>query len=128
MNERLKRIYIDFEKPFNNLDSAAKGAQTELEIDGTIKRFELCYELSWKLIKELLANLGIICKNPRNCFKQAVINDLIRDEEVWLNMIDDRNELVHLYACITSREIVEHIKNDYLEPLKWLLEQAQGGK
>ena len=128
MNERLKRIYIDFEKTFNNLDSAAKGAQTELEIDGTIKRFELCYELSWKLIKELLANLGIICKNPRNCFKQAVINDLISDEEVWLNMIDDRNERVHLYEFVKSREIVEHIKNDYLEPLKWLLEQAQGGK
>ena len=128
MNERLKRIYIVFEKAFNNLDSAAKGAQTELEIDGTIKRFELCYVLSWKLIKELLANLGIICKNPRNCFKQAVINDLILDEMVRLNMIDDRNERVHLYEFVKSREIVEHIKNDYLEPLKWLLEKARNYK
>ncbi|OEU47699.1 MAG: nucleotidyltransferase [Desulfuromonadales bacterium C00003096] len=126
MNDRLKRIYIDFGKAFSNLEAAAKGAKTELEIDGTIKRFELCYELSWKLIKELLANLGIICKNPRNCFKQAVINDLIRDEDIWLNMIEDRNELVHIYVFIKSREIFENIKNKYLEPLKWLLEKAKG--
>jgi nucleotidyltransferase substrate binding protein (TIGR01987 family) len=128
MNDRLKRIYIDFEKAFINLENAAKGAKTDLEIDGTIKRFELCYELSWKLIKELLANLGIICKNPRNCFKQAVINDLIREEDVWLNMIDDRNELVHLYEFVKSREIFENIKNEYLEPLKWLLEKAKNYK
>ena len=126
MNDRLKRIYIDFEKAFNNLETAAKGAKTDLEIDGTIKRFELCYELSWKLIKEIMADQGIICKNPRNCFKQAFINDLIRDEDIWLKMIEDRNELVHLYEFVKSREMFEHIKNEYLEPLKWLLGKGKG--
>ncbi|HDL15131.1 MAG TPA: nucleotidyltransferase, partial [Euryarchaeota archaeon] len=92
MNGRLKRIFIDFKNAFDNLETAAKEAKTDLEIDGTIKRFELCYELSWKLIKEVMANQGIICKNPRDCFKQAFINDLISDEDIWLKMIEDRNE------------------------------------
>ena len=125
MNGRLKRIFIDFKNAFDNLETAAKEAKTDLEIDGTIKRFELCYELSWKLIKEVMANQGIICKNPRNCFKQAFINDLISDEDIWLKMIEDRNELVHVYESVKSREIFENIKNEYLKPLKWLLEKAR---
>jgi nucleotidyltransferase substrate binding protein (TIGR01987 family) len=125
MNEKLKRTSLDFEKAFNNLQIAVNEAITDLEIDGTIKRFELCYELSWKLIKEILANLGIICKNPRDCFKQAFINDLIKDEDVWLDMIEDRNELVHQYEFANSRKIFRNIKNYYLDSFGWLLEKAE---
>jgi hypothetical protein len=48
MRERVKKAFLDFEKSFNNLKSAVKKAVDDLDIDGTIKRFELCYELSWK--------------------------------------------------------------------------------
>jgi len=125
VNERLKRLYVDFMKAFGNLESAINEAKTDLEIDGTIKRFELCYELSWKLIRESLANQGIICNSPRNCFKQAVANDLISNEDVWLKMIEDRNELVHLYEFANSREIFEHIRDEYIESFRWLLEKVE---
>lgn len=115
MNERLREIFDDFVRAFNNLNEAVKKAQSDLEIDGAIKRFELCYELCWKLIKEYLTNLGIICKNPRDCFKQAYQNDLIEDENIWLDMIDSRNQLVHTYTFEQSRKIFEKIKNDYVK-------------
>lgn len=114
MRERVKILFIDFEKALNNLKMGAENAKTDIEIDGTIKRFELCYELSWKLIKEYLADLGIICKNPRDCFKYAVENDVIENETIWLEMIDDRNFLVHAYSSEDSRKIFENIKDKYL--------------
>ncbi|HEC25709.1 MAG TPA: DUF86 domain-containing protein [bacterium] len=124
MNERLKRNFNNFHKAFENLQIATDKAKTDLEIDGTIKRFELCYELSWKLIKEALSDVGIICKNPRDCFKQAFINSLIKDEKNWLMMIDDRNKLVHTYDFGNSREIFENIKKYYVDLYEWLLKKA----
>ncbi|MFW0885027.1 HI0074 family nucleotidyltransferase substrate-binding subunit [Candidatus Acidulodesulfobacterium sp. H_13] len=128
MNERLKRDFDNFYKAFGNLQVAVDKAKTDLEIDGTIKRFELCYELSWKLIKEVLSNIGIICKNPRDCFKQAFINGLIKDEKNWLMMIDDRNRLVHTYDFGNSREIFENIKKYYVSLYEWLVERVEETK
>jgi nucleotidyltransferase substrate binding protein (TIGR01987 family) len=121
MRERVKITFLDFEKAFNNLKSTTvEKAVDDLDIDGTIKRFELCYELSWKIIKLYLEDLGIICKSPKDCFKQAKINNLIEDEVAWIEMIETRNQLVYEYSSNFSREIFEKIKNDYVEILEEL--------
>jgi len=125
MNKRGKKTLSDFERALDNLKIACNQAQTELEIDGTIKRFELCYELGWKLIKEYLADLGLICKNPRDCFKQAYNNDLIANKEHWLKMIEDRNLLVHTYNFANSRSIFENIHNMYLDAFYALLRRIK---
>lgn len=120
MRERVKRYFDDFEKALTNLQIGVEQANDALYIDGAIKRFELCYELSWKLIKEYLSDIGIICNNPRDCFKSAFANDLIDSEESWLKMIEDRNYLVHTYTFEKSREIFEHIKGFYAGSLTYL--------
>jgi len=74
--------------------------------------------LSWKIIKLYLEDLGIICKNPRDCFKQAKINNLTENENMWMEMIDTRNELVHEYSSEFSREIFDKIKTDYVNILE----------
>jgi len=122
MRERVKRTFLDFEKAFYNLKSAVESAVDDLDIDGAIKRFELCYELSWKMIKVYLEDLGIICKNPRDCFKQAKINGLVEDEDLWMEMIETRNQLVHEYSFEFSREIFAKIKKDYVRILGNLYE------
>ncbi len=115
MNEKIKIIFNDFEKALNNLKKATEIAKDDLDIDGTIKRFELTYELSWKLIKSFLEYNGIFCKSPRECFKYAFQNGIIDNELIWMKMIDDRNLLVHTYNFDFSREIFENIKNKYLK-------------
>jgi nucleotidyltransferase substrate binding protein (TIGR01987 family) len=80
----------------------------------------LCYELSWKLIKEYLADKGVITKNPRDSFKEAFVNNLINNEDVWIKMLEDRNYLVHTYTFEESRKIFEHIKDLYLSEFKHL--------
>ncbi len=118
MRERLKRTFSDFEKSFQNLKVAVENATDDLDIDGAIKRFELTYELSWKVIKLYLEDLGIICKSPRECFKQAKVNGLIDNEELWMEMIETRNRLVHEYSAEFSREIFEEIKTKHVKILE----------
>lgn len=120
MRERVERFFVDFEKAVKNLETAIDTAIDELDMDGTIKRFELCYELSWKLIKEYLADKGVITKNPRDCFKEAFANNLINNEDVWIKMLEDRNYLVHTYTFEESRKIFKHIKDLYLSEFKHL--------
>jgi len=123
MRERVKRFLDDFEKALKNLRIAAEQSIDDLDIDGAIKRFELCYELSWKLIKEYLADKGIICNNPRGSFKNAFSNKLIDSEEAWLKMIEDRNYLVHTYTFEELRNIFERIKNSYIGSFSYLFEK-----
>jgi len=120
MRERVKRFFGDFEKALNNLKLGIRIATDELDIDGAIKRFELCYELAWKLMKVWLEDKGIICKNPKDCFKQAYTNGLIDDETGWMKMIDDRNLLVHTYTSEESRDIFDNIKNSYVNSFEYL--------
>ncbi|KAB2835995.1 MAG: DUF86 domain-containing protein [Candidatus Brocadia sp.] len=120
MRERVERFFVDFAKAVKNLETAIDTAIDELDMDGTIKRFELCYELSWKLIKEYLADKGVIVKNPRDCFKEAFANNLINNEDVWIKMLEDRNYLVHTYTFEESRKIFERIKDLYLSEFKHL--------
>ena len=120
MRERTKRFLEQFVRALTNLKIGVDSSVDDLDIDGTIKRFELCYELAWKLIKEYLEDLGIICKSPRQCFKYAKENNLIDDEETWLNMIEDRNYLVHTYSMEQSREIFKKIKEKYISSFESL--------
>lgn len=46
MRERVERFFVDFAKAVKNLETAIDTAIDELDMDGTIKRFELCYKFS----------------------------------------------------------------------------------
>ncbi len=58
-------------KAFSRLKEAVNVAETELERDGVIQRFEFTFELFWKFLKKFLNYSGIDCYSPRNCIKTA---------------------------------------------------------
>lgn len=127
MNERIERIFDDFKKAVDNLEYAVNNTVDDLDVDGVIKRFELCYELSWKVIRLYLENLGIICKNPRDCFKHAKLNELIEDDIIWMEMIDMRNRLVHEYSLDYSKKMFNDIKLKFTEQFKKLKDKIGKG-
>ncbi len=56
--------------------------------DSMIQRFEICYELVWKTMKDYLIYLGFEAEStPRGVFQIAYQNGLIEDSEIWLSMI-----------------------------------------
>ena len=87
----MRRRLEEFEKAFYRLMEAVNEAQSELEIDGVIQRFEFTFELAWKALQEHLREEGIICNSPRRCLKEAYKVGLIEDEKVWLKILEDRN-------------------------------------
>jgi len=121
MKRETERVLEDFSQAVSNLKEGLDKTVDDLDVDGSIKRFELSYELAWKLIKAFLLETGINCKNPRDCFKSAKANGLINDELGWLRMIEDRNLLVHTYTMLLSRQIFIKVRQEYFQLLNSLL-------
>ena len=82
----------------------------DLYIDATIKRFEFCFELFWKTLKKLLFKEGIETTSPRDTLSKAYSNNLIKDENQWLNMMKDRNRSSHIYDHDAAQQIYDAIK------------------
>ncbi|MCL4512549.1 MAG: nucleotidyltransferase substrate binding protein [Candidatus Eremiobacteraeota bacterium] len=97
----------------DRLKESLKNAQSQLEWDGVIKRFEFTYDQLWKTLKIALSYYGVFCVNPRTCIKEAFKNNLIPEDEVLLDMLEDRNETAHIYDEKTAEEVVERIKEVY---------------
>lgn len=125
MKKETARLLDDFRQAVSNLGTGLENTVDDLDIDGSIKRFELSYELAWKLIKAWLAETGITCKNPRDCFKSAKANGLLDDEIGWLRMIEDRNLLVHTYTMELSRQVFGRIKQSHHPLLKALCDAVR---
>jgi len=91
--------------------------------DATIKRFEMTFEFSWKVLLQILNDIEKIeTVSPRNAIKEANKNGLIADQNLWLKMIDDRNLSVHLYSEGKAQEIIERIP-DYVFGFEMLISQ-----
>ena len=115
-----RMVFENFSNALERLEEAVNEAQTELEIDGAIQRFEFTFEQAWKSIKKFLEDEGIICRSPKSCLKEAYAVGFINNEQIWLKMLTDRNKSVHIYDMETSREVFENIKRFYVQELKAL--------
>ena len=79
--------------------------------DASIQRFEFTIELFWKVLKKILAYEKVETGTPRDTLSKAYQYHLIQDEEVWLSMLDDRNNTSHAYKEKEAKLIFDHIKN-----------------
>jgi nucleotidyltransferase substrate binding protein (TIGR01987 family) len=108
----------NFEKALSRLEEGVKEAKNELDKDGVIQRFEFTVELLWKALRAVLLYQGIECFSPRGCVKEAFKAKIIGDDEIILDMLEDRNISSHVYNEEKSEALFERIKNIYLEYLK----------
>ena len=104
-----------FNQAVERLKEAVQTAKSQLEKDGTIQRFEFTVELFWKTLKAILSYQGIECYSPRDCIKKAYRYGIIDDDEILLDMLEDRNLSSHIYSQTTAEEIFERIKTIYIK-------------
>jgi nucleotidyltransferase substrate binding protein (TIGR01987 family) len=90
-------VFQDFKRAVERLSEVLAMEKTPVVRDSAIKRFEFCFDLSWKTIKAYAKIQGLGCASPRDAIKTAFTLKLIAYDEKWLSMIDDRNCTVHLY-------------------------------
>ncbi len=108
----------NFNNALQRLDEAVAIAKDELDKDGVLQRFEFTIEMLWKALKAILRYQGIECFSPRNCIKEAFKANIIDDDEIILDMLEDRNASSHIYVQQKSEEIFERIKKVYIDYLK----------
>ena len=108
----------NFTKARDRLYEGVKEAKNSLDKDGVIQRFEFTVELLWKALRAILLYNGIECYSPRNCIKEAFKANLINDDEIILDMIEDRNISSHVYDEEKSEKLFIRIKEIYLPYLQ----------
>ena len=91
---------------------------SDLEKAGIIKAFEFTYETFWKTFGKIGEFYGKKSSTPREAFVTAYGMDLIKNENVWLSMLEDRNNTVHTYDEKIADEIYLKIKNKYTAEFK----------
>jgi nucleotidyltransferase substrate binding protein (TIGR01987 family) len=97
----------------------------DIYLDLTLKRFEFTYEMSWKALKRYLDYLGISATNPRAVFREAYAQGILREESVWLDMIEMRNLSSHVYDEEEIRVMLDEARRfrEAFEGLKGYLEE-----
>ena len=87
-----------------------------------IGAFQFTFELSWKTMKDYLAYNGIEVSLPREVIKQAYHHALITDGQLWIEMLEQRNVMAHVYQEQAAVSAVENIRNRYASALLQIFE------
>lgn len=104
---------------FGRLDGACRLVEySDLERAGLIQTFNFTFELTWKVLKDLLAHEGLDARSPRQAIRLGYEAGYIGENgcEILLEVLSDRNTMSHTYR----REIavrVEHLIKKVYHPL-----------
>lgn len=90
-----------------------------MEKEGVIQRFEYCFELAWKTVKDYLEASGLVFATvtPRQVLKDAFAAKILKEGPVWMDMLDHRNLLSHTYDSTQFNIALDAIHRRYLNAL-----------
>ena len=126
MNVKIKQSLENFEKSIYFLQSAAQIEKLDdLQPTGAVKCFEVCYELSWKLIQKMAAEDGKRINSPREAFQHAFQSGWIKNDQNWIQMIADRNLAVHTYDRETAKTVWDSVQEHGISEFQTLLVVAK---
>ena len=89
-----------------------------VEIAGMVGLYEICFEQSWKAMKEILENYGYAegaTRSPRAILKTAYKAGMISDEGMWLDALVSRNNVTHAYNQAIAMDIIHQTKEKYYD-------------
>ena len=88
-----------------------KTEHTKDEVQEVFDKIKECFEFYRKSLRDILKEHGIILFLPSEILKQAQEENIIEDAEVWLEYIDDLNEIIQSQvpsaAAILRAKVVE---------------------
>ena len=114
----MKDIY-NYEEPYDNV-----------VLTGLVGLYEITFEQSWKMMKEILQNHGYeegATGSPKIILKTAYKAGMIKDEELWLRALQARNNVTHSYSQKIALGIVSEAKNEFYKMFVELKEEVENG-
>lgn len=106
------------------LEMGIQSAHSALEKAGAIQGFEICYELSWKTMKRILAYRGMEANSPREVFRLAASEKIIENLDEWFGFILKRNLTTHVYNLKVAEEIFIFLP-EFLRALKLFIDKIR---
>lgn len=104
--ENMKEIY-NYQPPYDTV-----------VLTGLVGLYEICFEQSWKMMKEVLEDHGFeegATGSPKIILKTAYQANMIRDENLWLRALQERNNVTHSYNQNIALSIVTKAKDEFYE-------------
>ena len=104
--ENMKEIY-KYDPPYDNVVLTGLGGL-----------YEICFEQSWKMMKEILERHGFeegATGSPKIILKTAYKANMIQDEKLWISALQERNNVTHSYNKSIALDIVTKAKNEFYE-------------
>lgn len=102
----MKEIY-NYQPPYDNV-----------VLTGLVGLYEICFEQSWKMMKEILESHGYnesATGSPKIILKTAYRANMIKDEDLWLSALQERNNVAHSYNQKIALDIVSKAKENFYE-------------
>jgi len=117
---RWKQRFYNFKKAFSQFEKGVNLALTkdlsELEDQGLIKAFEFTHELAWKMLKDFLESRGNKdIYGSKDAVRESFRLGLVDNGELWMEMIENRNQTAHTYNLEIAKKIVNAIVHKYYE-------------
>ncbi|MCH5349701.1 MAG: nucleotidyltransferase substrate binding protein [Oscillospiraceae bacterium] len=119
------RKYDNFCKALNNLKiiRTFEEPYSIVELSSFAALFVICFELSWKLMKEILESHGYFIQktgSPKIIINSAYQCGMINDEKCWLDILETRNLLSHVYDEDEVRSALEKSKEKLIDAFEKL--------
>lgn len=108
--------------------ASSQDLDNEFVQGGIINKFSMQFELGWKLMKVLVGWEGdpvSATGSPRDIIKAAYQYYDFMNEDVWLDMLRDRNNVAHVYDETAARRLVADIIECYVPEFQRLREGLQ---
>ena len=102
--ENMKDIY-NYEEPYDNV-----------VLTGLVGLYEITFEQSWKMMKEILEIHGFAegaTDSPKMILRTAYKAGMIKDEELWLSALQERNNVTHSYNRKIAMGIITQVKQKF---------------
>ena len=122
--QRLHERIEDYQRATRQLATALARPLDEFMRDSVIQRFEVAYELAWKMLKLRLEQEGVAAGTPRQVLQAALQAGFITDGNTWTELQANRNLTTHTYDEALAQRVYEFVHREGLALFEQLARRA----
>ena len=85
--------------------------------EGAIQRFEYTFELAWNTLKDYLVwhKVSVSRGVPSDVIRAAFAGGFIEDGQDWMDALDARNEMSHVYRQQAFERVLDAVRARFLD-------------
>ena len=122
MEKKYINRFHSFQRSLRSLEEARyRDMGDDFVVSGTVQKFCLTFDIAWKVMKDIIVNYHKISDfaagSPRETLRTAGAVQLIYGD-VWMQMLQERNDLTHDYDGTLAQEAAGRIVGLYLPKME----------